>query len=84
MCKFHELIFTGKYAERRTGKDNLVILLQYGIQFMCLDLELNIHYAENIGLVWEKKMCAEKGKEFKNAFLRNCGICSLLVFNYSA
>ena len=42
---------------------------------MCLDLELNIHYAVNIGLVWEKKMYAEKGKEFKTAFLRNCGIC---------
>lgn len=49
--------------QRERQKGNLVILLHYGMQFMCLGLELNIRMQKH-GWVWEKKIYAVRGKEF--------------------
>ena len=55
--------------QRERQKDNLVILLHYGMQFMCLGLELNIRMQKQWVGMGKENLCSE-GKGIYNWLLK--------------
>lgn len=57
------------YSKRKAGKDHLVIWLHYGMQFMCLGLELNMRMQKQWVGMGKENLWGE-GKGIYNCLLK--------------